>query len=503
MKTCLTIIMLLVASLSCAAGRIDELDAALRNDYSGARRLRIDSLARADGSGTFDRHMHLSRLYSDFYIDSAVTYAERALEAATCRRDSIAAILRRAEVYNSSLMMYKEASDIFDSVRPDSADTTLALARYTLGVQLFRNLEAMCPDSAMTAHYAAIKRAYRDSVLRITPDAPLIRANALLDSGNPGGALDILLPMAGNESFSPDNGAVYHVIAGAYAAQGDTVRQIEYLAMAAQADIANGVREYLALPELALLLYRRGDIGRAYRYMQRATSDATACGARVRLLGMSSTMSVISAAYADLQQRNRINLIACISALALLLVMLIVSLAYAGRRNKLLAAARLRQEEANSALRNASRVKEKYVSRFMTLSLDYLDKMEHYRAELFKTAARRNFDALYKAISSTSYIDRETESFYANFDEAFLELYPGFVDSFNSLLRPEERITLPKEQRLNTELRIFALMELGITESADIARFLHCSQSTVYNYRTRYRNKAIDREHFVRTIFTR
>lgn len=508
MKTLLASIAIMLGSLlPLSAGNHDAdlimLDRAIdRADiYTAARKSAIDSIKRARYATPLDRSIAIARSYADFDIDSAIVYATAAADMATDTHNARRAALLKAGIYNSSLMMYKEACDLWAASRPADSDTALLADYYTLGVQLFKNLEEMAPDAQLTARYSATKRAMRDSVLSITGSSPLILANRLIDQGHLAEALDVLLPMTEQEEFSPANGAAYHVIAGIYGRQDNTTRQIHYLALAALADIENGVREYIALPQLALLLYERGDIDRAYRYMLRSIDDATACNARIRLLDMSTAMSVISSAYGAAQKSAKIRITISLIAICVLLVICAMSLVYARRRNKMLHLARMRQDDVCRRLTAESLVKEKYVNRFMNLSLDYLNKMDRYRKDLFKIASRRNFDALYDAINSTRYIDIEAESFYRNFDEAFLELYPGFVEWFNSMLRPDQQVSLRDGERFNTELRIFALMRLGITESADIARFLHCSQSTVYNYRTRYRSRAIDRDKFVATFY--
>lgn len=99
-----------------------------------------------------------------------------------------------------------------------------------------------------------------------------------------------------------------------------------------------------------------------------------------------------------------------------------------------------------------------------------------------------------------NYYRQSVSSFYANFDEAFLKIYPTFVEEVNNMLRPEEQIVTPSNDKLTTELRILALLRLGINDSKDIATFLRCSNSTIYNYRTKMRNKAIDRDSFEEKI---
>ena len=84
----------------------------------------------------------------------------------------------------------------------------------------------------------------------------------------------------------------------------------------------------------------------------------------------------------------------------------------------------------------------------------------------------------------------ELEELYANFDTAFLHLFPNFVGKFNDLLQENEQILPKKGELLNTELRIFALIRLGIEDSSQIAEFLRYSVNTIYNYRAKVRNKA-------------
>ena len=97
--------------------------------------------------------------------------------------------------------------------------------------------------------------------------------------------------------------------------------------------------------------------------------------------------------------------------------------------------------------------------------------------------------------------EKELEELYENFDSVFLNLFPTFVDDFNALLDPETQIHPKDENRLTTEIRIFALIRLGIEDSSKIAEFLHYSVNTIYNYRARIKNGAINnRESFERRV---
>lgn len=122
---------------------------------------------------------------------------------------------------------------------------------------------------------------------------------------------------------------------------------------------------------------------------------------------------------------------------------------------------------------------------------EYIDKLDNYRRSLNKTASSGKVDDLFQAIKSKQFIEDELKEFYTNFDITFLQLFPGFVEEFKKLLTDDEYLQLKQGQLLNTELRIYALIRLGISDSVKISHFLRCSLSTIYNYRTKIRNKAI------------
>ena len=149
----------------------------------------------------------------------------------------------------------------------------------------------------------------------------------------------------------------------------------------------------------------------------------------------------------------------------------------------------------NHTLSEANYIKEEYIGRYMDQCSTYLDKMDLYRRSLNKIAAAGRVEELYKAIKSSQFLDEELKEFYANFDVTFLQLFPSFVEDFNALLT--EPMQPKPGELLNTELRIFALIRLGITDSTKIAQFLRYSVTTIYNYRTRVRNKAVgERDEF-------
>ena len=149
-----------------------------------------------------------------------------------------------------------------------------------------------------------------------------------------------------------------------------------------------------------------------------------------------------------------------------------------------------KMSDINDELSESNEIKETYIGHFLDLCSTYIDKLEKYRSTLNKKAVERKLEELFRMLKSHEMIDQELKELYSLFDNIFLHLYPNFVEEFNSLLVEEERFNLKPDELLNTELRIFALIRLGITDSSRIANFLRYSANTIYNYRTRVRNKA-------------
>lgn len=466
--------------------------------------LNRDGYRRASSPAQHYRHeIEMGCRYADFNIDSALTHFHRAEHIARALNDSLMldeARMHTAMLYNSAGMMYKEAYGIFTDLHPDKLPDSLRVVYYTLGIQLYRNLADCSLDPQIAPEYDLLKRQYRDSLLSLDPDARFILVNKLIDEGNYASAKKLMESELKSDTIGGGSAATYHVMARIHALQGNRNEQMECLANAAVIDLRNGVREYIALPELAVALYEQGDINRAYRYLHRSIDDAAACNAKIRTMEMSNTMPLIDAAYNARQNRLRQSLHIAIGAVMVLAVLLGIAVRIVVKRNRSLRHSHDRQLDINTYLSAANKAKEEYMTRFMNLSLEFLSKMENYRSYLSKVANKRNFDQLYDAIASTRYVDKEVNGFYDLFDDTFLNLYPGFTDKVNALLLPDERIKLKPGEKMNTELRICALMRLGIFDGEQTARILRCSMSTVYNYRSKLRKKAIDPAEFEKKV---
>lgn len=318
-------------------------------------------------------------------------------------------------------------------------------------------------------------------------------------------------------SGTRDYAVLASIMAFMYQCTGDSTLQKSYLVESAISDIQAVVKENKSLRTLSELLYGEGQITRANRYMKVSIEDANFFNARLRNIQASKMLPIIDNAYQqerEAQRETMRKLLIIISMLSLFLMVAIVyvilqmrKLARARRSvinvnhelkrlNEDLTHANRQQKLMNNSLAETNRIKEEYIGRFLGLCSTYIDKLETYRRMLNKKAASGKVDELYKTLKSNQFIEDELKEFYLNFDNAFLSIFPDFLERFNALLPKEEKITPKQGELLTTELRIFALIRLGINDSPKIAGFLRYSITTIYTYRSKLRNKSCYKETF-------
>lgn len=485
------------------------------------------------GEERYASTMEIYRAYQDFSLDSAFVYMKQALRIAdelSDRERIIDTHLSLAFLYNYA-GLHHEALDIYREEDVTGHPDWLRRSHFYLGMNVYRNLSLYTMDETLREQYRQQMAVCRDSAIAYAPDDVILKAERLSDNGKNQEAIDLLSANLSDGLTTREAGLKYYILSEIYEKLHRRDEQVRYLAMSSTAGVCNAVREYIALRKLAVLLYEQGDIDRAYTYIHRSIDDAEACNARMRMVETSAFLSVIDSAMVKQKHASRNRFVVTAFVISLLLILLAVSLVVLRKKMNLLQKSekelmrvnnqltdtnvQLRasnkqlqqlneqimeseasQKELNGQLSDANKIKEEYITRFMHLCLDYISKMENYRTHLNKVARKRNFDELFDTIQSTRYINKEINEFYNNFDEAFLHIFPNFLHDFNALLQPSEPVFPKKGERLNTELRIYALMRLGVTDIQKVQEFLRCSSQTVYNYRAKMRGKAISRDTF-------
>lgn len=307
--------------------------------------------------------------------------------------------------------------------------------------------------------------------------------------------------------------------------QNDSLNRTKYLCLSAISDIHSAIRDHASLWILAQLLYENMDMKRAYQYMRFSWNDTKLYNARLRSWQSADALSLIDKTYQAMIESQNDSLKRSLFLISALLILLVFAISYIYWQMKKLAYARnnlqiankrlnkLNEElkqmnvclsTTNTELSESNLIKEEYIARFIKLCSTYINRLDTYRRMVNKKISAGQLAELLKITHSQDILDEELKELYANFDTAFLHLFPNFVKKFNELLKDDEQIILKKHELLNTELRIFALIRLGIEDSSQIAEFLRYSVNTIYNYRAKVKNKACgsreDFEDLVRRI---
>ena len=150
------------------------------------------------------------------------------------------------------------------------------------------------------------------------------------------------------------------------------------------------------------------------------------------------------------------------------------------------------QEETTVKVREASNIKDTYITGLMLECIHRIESLDNYRQNLNRMALAGEMRGLQKELKSKAVVEQEWDSFYNVFDKTFLSLFPDFIVDFNRLMKDSGKITNCTRGSLTQELRTFALVRLGISSSEKIATLLRYSRSTIYNYRSKARANALN-----------
>lgn len=455
----------------------------------------------------YDIYQQLYFEYKKFKTDSAVHYILKNREVAMAIGDpelQYDTELQLAWLY-STKGLYIEAKNILDKIRKDKIPSTL-IPEYYRAYNAFYSHYAL---SNREEKFYRLSGYYRDSLLLVLDPKSLeyqieYATKELYDLKKEK-ATELFKDLLDKTTDDDPNRALIAYFLGyTYKEQNNLELQKKYFSISAISDITNCIKDNASFQNLALAYYELGDIDRAYRFIQSAIDDAIFCNVRYRTIENSEFYPLINSTYSKKEniQKEKLKtylILISVLSLALLFGMIFIykqmkklSLIRKQLYNTNLELVKLNRDlqNTNSNLEEANLVKEEYIARFFDQCSEYIDKLENYRKNLNAKAKNNQLDEILAIIKSRTLIETELEELFHNFDSVFLNIYPTFIEEFNTLLMPNEQIYPKQGELLNTELRIFALIRLGITDSVKIANFLRYSLRTVYNYRTKVRNKA-------------
>ena len=476
--------------------------------YMRDRTSSLDSLTRclahlpaSDSRGRWEMMLRLSADYLPMRADSALRYSEMALLIAPSTGVPEAGVRSRRARINARTTcgIFTRALEEFTSIDSHTLPEGMRLDYWSAGRKLFGYMRAYVEgDVQFFNDYSERYIQYDDSLIKHLPaDDPtrtFYMAERLVNHGRFSEAKGMLDRLC---TTLPEEANLYGMAAFQLAlvskSEGDQTSYAAYLADAATADIKGCIKDGLALPTLAEWLYRQGELSDAFRYINFALEDAMEGNVRMRTVTIASLLPVIDEAYREKINASRDELMVyflLVTFLLIVTVTLVVVLMRNIKRSRLTAA----------KLERTSEIQESYIGHFIGLCSSYASRLQSLQQLVGRKLASGQGDELLKLVKSGKFSSDQSDDFYRIFDSAFFDIYPDFLENMNALLRPEEAIELKSENELTPELRIYALVRLGVDESTRIAQMLNYSVSTVYAYRNRMRNRAIDRDNFDRNV---
>lgn len=418
----------------------------------------------------YEQYRRLYDITYAFQFDTAMEALDRmeGIASASADKERLAeALIDKARLFCTA-GYYFESAQTIERIDTMSIPETLLPSYYDMQMRFCR--EAYSRGDAKWEMLERKIDYYSDRLLESTIPSDFLHIQALIIrnvDGNRFEQADSIARAALRTTYpgSHQYAILTYWLANTNECKGAEDEAIHWYAESAIADVKFATRDNASLFSLAKRLLARGDVERAFRYTQTALDDALFYNSKLRPLQIATSFREIEQRYTEERENDAARMLRFIYLIGILaiilLVLLLITIIYHRRLSR-----------TTSALSEESAAKEEYLALFLSMSSSYLEKLRHHlsRAEM----------------------EDELKNFYNAFDNAFIQLYPDFVEEFNNLLIPEDRVELKKGELLNTELRIFALIRLGIDQSSHIASLLRYSVNTIYNYRAKVKSSALN-----------
>ena len=468
-----------------------------------------------------ERYCELSEEYYVFKFDSAKVYVEKGLALAKKVQNSryiVTNTIMKAKLLSIG-GLYSEAINTLNTIEQDSLGEQNMTFDYNIAYSTIYSYWAdYCNDDTYSPIYRERSNAYLKTAI-----ANIDKNNAAydyymgeyfvyIDKDDDKALKHYFRTLEKNGMTSRVFAMASFAIANNYSAHENMEKYEEYLIKASICDILCCTKENLAIQDLAMHLFKQDNenIERARVYINTAMEDAKSYNNRLRILEISQKLPIIVSTYHNRLTTQNSTLMYAVWGISLLVVTMIVLLYFFVRQNKLLSKRRHelhvsnhmltetneRLNRANEQLLDTNRKREGLAKLYIDLCAKYIDKMAKFQVMVQRKIKANQINELMSYVSSSRLNYEDADTFMKRFDEAFLNLYPSFVTEFNALLKEDEQVITKNPHSLTTELRIFALIRLGVKESSEIAALLYYTPRTIYNYRSAFKNKAIDRESF-------
>ncbi len=494
----------------------------IRDTFLKNKKRRIDSIKSRIpvNAPIMDKLKGYDRLYEEYLtlsFDSAMRYINLAEELVsdTGDYDLNAKVKIHKSMSYATSGHFSQAIDELKKIQSSCLSDTL-LEKYYQAYQWTYGLWAeYSQDKTFAPIYYRNSKTYLDSLIQVTPrNTSLynyrIAEKALMFNHDFETAKKNYLKVVEKE---PKNSRLYaqsaFALAQAYNNLQDRANYRKWLINAAISDQMIPLKENLALQDVALLIKNEdGDLERANAYLNYSLNDALEYNNRLRILEIGKKLPAIATAYQETVLVKNKQLHLYLATIVIIVIILIIAIAIIieqkrkiRNRNVTLSTFNDQLKVFNKQLQETNRSREQYVNLFLNLCAGYIDKYNRMQLTVTSKVKAGQYNELQKLLQANSRpSEAELREVFFNFDTAFLRLYPDFIKNVNTLLQPDKAICPKSSELLNANLRILALIRMGITDSTKIATLLFYSQQTIFNRRTEMRNRAINRDSFEKEI---
>ncbi|WP_052958614.1 DUF6377 domain-containing protein [Maribacter thermophilus] len=505
-----------------------------RNEYDLSKEKRINNLKilLEDPEASKENQYYITNRLIDEYeyysFDATLAFIEKNLRLADELDNE--ELLQESTLRLAKLLAtsgrYDESINLLEEISTSNLSEDLIREYYLIYKRCYYELRNMSRVNSISEKYDQLYFRYRDSlnlqIAKLDKNSKLfleVEEQNYRDKSDTKKALEINakrlnLAKMGTREYAT---IAFNRSYMSFELDGNRSNQKKFLILSAISDIQSSVKDNASMANLAVILFEEGDVKRAHKYINFSFEDAKFYNSKLRFLDISNVLPVISKSYETENLKQSSKLKKQLVFISLLSAILMTALFFIYRQYKKIKLGKEDLKTANLQLKSLNEqlsftnndlkrlyeelsavdsIKEQYIGAFLNLYSEYIDKLDVYRKTVRKYIVTNKTNDLLKLIKSKDVVDEELKIFYMNFDKSFLHIYPNFIEGFNNLLLEGEKIKVKKEDTLTVELRIYALIRLGISNSSQIAKILRYSVNTIYNYRVKVRNSAINRDDF-------
>lgn len=492
-----------------------------RDIYENEKQARIQSLkklqhklSKSDYTSQYDVSLKLYDEYKSYQYDSAYVYVNKLKNISVSMNDMSRAYYSQIKLGFILLSsgMFKETFDCMSRVKPKLLNDSMKVEYYFIMYRCNSDLAKYNSDKYFAPDYIRKGNEYIDSAIKLSKPGSVDQIyysglKHIAANDNTSGSQELNKLIAPNAPISMHLRAMITCSLGQiYINSNRQEDGINLLIQSAIADIKSSTKETVALFTLAEQLYKNGNIKDAYNFIQLAKADADYYGARQRKIQIGAILPLVAAEELNHSEKEKQTIlmyllaITCLASLVILfLAMIYKQLGKLKNKEKIIEDKNIQLKDINYKLVEDAHIKEEYIGQFFKIISGYILKLEKLKMSVDTKLSIKKYDDIRLIINNIN-IKKEREVLYHSFDHIFLKIFPNFICVFNSLFEEKDQIWPQEHEVLNTDLRIFALIRMGINDNETIAKILEYSVNTIYVYKMRIKAKSINPDQFEQRI---